>query len=51
MYKKCNRCIMDSTDPEIVFDDNGICNHCHEFDSYLNTEWFPNDNGKIKLII
>lgn len=40
---------MDSTDPEIVFDDNGICNHCHEFDSYLNTEWFPNEDGKNKL--
>lgn len=49
MYKRCNRCIMDSTDPEIVFDDNGICNHCHEFDSYLNTEWFPNEDGKNKL--
>lgn len=49
MYKRCNRCIMDSTDPEIVFDDNGICNHCHQFDSYLNTEWFPNEDGKNKL--
>ena len=27
-YKICNRCVMDTTDPEIVFDTNGICNHC-----------------------
>jgi len=20
---------MDTTDPDIVFDENGVCNHCH----------------------
>ena len=24
----CSRCIMDTTDPDIVFDENGWCNHC-----------------------
>ena len=28
-YKICSRCVMDVTDPEIVFDDEGVCNHCH----------------------
>jgi N-acetyl sugar amidotransferase len=23
---------MDTSDPEIYFDDKGVCNHCHEFD-------------------
>jgi N-acetyl sugar amidotransferase len=27
-YKVCSRCIMDTTDPEIEFDENGYCNHC-----------------------
>ncbi len=27
-YRICNRCIMDTTDPEIVFDSEGNCNHC-----------------------
>jgi N-acetyl sugar amidotransferase len=31
-YRICTRCIMDTSDPEIVFDDNGWCNHC--------TGWF-----------
>lgn len=26
----CKRCLMDMTDPEIVFDNNGYCNHCKE---------------------
>jgi 3'-phosphoadenosine 5'-phosphosulfate sulfotransferase (PAPS reductase)/FAD synthetase len=27
-YQICKRCIMDTTDPDIVFDENGYCNHC-----------------------
>ena len=30
-YRICNRCIMDTTDPVIRFDDQGNCNHCTEF--------------------
>ncbi len=28
----CERCIMDNTDEDIIFDDKGICNHCHQWD-------------------
>lgn len=28
----CTRCVMDTTDTEIVFDESGVCNHCHEYD-------------------
>ncbi len=31
-YKICTRCIMDISDPQIEFDENGVCNHCHKFD-------------------
>lgn len=27
-YQQCTRCIMDTTDVEIVFDEKGQCNHC-----------------------
>ena len=30
-YQICNRCVMDTSDPEIVFDELGNCNHCNEF--------------------
>jgi N-acetyl sugar amidotransferase len=30
-YQMCTACIMDTTDPEIAFDDRGVCNHCREF--------------------
>ena len=32
-YQICTRCIMDTSDPKIYFDDNGVCNHCHRFDA------------------
>ena len=40
---------MDTTDSEIRFDEKGVCNHCHEFDSFYNKEWFPNEEGKSRL--
>ena len=30
-YQQCVRCVMDTTDPEIQFDEKGICNHCTNF--------------------
>jgi N-acetyl sugar amidotransferase len=36
---------MDTTDPKITFDSEGICNHCHQFDERARFEWFPNDEG------
>ncbi len=34
-YQICTRCLMDSTDPNIVFDENGVCNHCHDHDRLM----------------
>ena len=27
-YRLFNRCVMDTTDMDIIFDENGYCNHC-----------------------
>jgi len=35
-YKICRRCIMDTSDPEIIFDENGTCNHCSQALKMLN---------------
>lgn len=45
-YQCCSRCVMDTTDPEIIFDEQGICNHCHQFDQRAGDEWFPNAEGR-----
>ncbi len=28
-FKQCSRCVMDTSDTEIVFDDEIFCNHCN----------------------
>ena len=27
-YQICTRCVMDTSDPDIIFDENGVCHHC-----------------------
>ncbi|WP_256003210.1 N-acetyl sugar amidotransferase [Pedobacter deserti] len=31
-YQICTKCVMDTTDPDITFDDQGICNHCYKYE-------------------
>lgn len=45
----CTRCVMDTSDPEISFDTDGVCNHCHQFENETRKLWFPNQEGKQKL--
>ena len=30
-YRQCERCVMDTSDRDIVFDESGYCNHCIEY--------------------
>lgn len=30
-YQSCVQCIMDTSDPHIMFDGAGVCNHCHKY--------------------
>lgn len=48
-YRRCTRCVMDTTDPEISFDAEGVCNHCRGFDRLVGTEWLPNEEGARRL--
>lgn len=31
-YQICKNCVMDTSDPEIIFDDNGVCNYCRSYE-------------------
>lgn len=50
MYKVCNRCIMDTSDPGIFFDELGICNHCNRYDREVNRRIFKGDIAKKELL-
>ena len=42
----CTRCIMDTSDPEISFNEKGECSHCQYFDNNITPAWHPNEEGK-----
>jgi len=50
-YKICKRCVMDTSDNDISFDESGICNHCKRALTILDSEPFclPADKKKIRL--
>ena len=48
-YQICTKTVMDSSDPSIVFDDNGVSNHYHEFKNIVEPNWHTDVSGKLFL--
>jgi N-acetyl sugar amidotransferase len=40
---------MDTSDPDIEFDENGVCNHCRAYDKMVKGRVFTGDEGKRRL--
>ena len=40
---------MDTSDPEIEFDENGVCNHCHIYDKRVKSSVFTGEEGTRRL--
>lgn len=45
----CKRCIMDHSDPDLVLDINGVCNHCHRYAERLQAR-VPNVSERSKRL-
>lgn len=48
-YQICTHCIMDTTDPHIVFDDRGWCEYCNNFDAAIKPNWHPDAQGALAM--
>ena len=48
-YQICNHCVMDTTDSEIVFDSDGICNYCKSMRDSIKAYNFSKEESQ-KLI-
>jgi N-acetyl sugar amidotransferase len=48
-YQICINCVMDTTDPNITFDNNGVCDHCHDFHENVEPNWHTGDKGREQL--
>lgn len=45
----CANCIMDISDSKIVFDENGICDHCNDFYKNVKPNWHTDQTGYAEL--
>ena len=41
---------MDTSDPDIMFDGMGVCNHVHDFERFVSPNWHANDHGNHLLL-
>ena len=48
-YRICTKCIMDTTDKEIEFDENGVCNHCKRYNGMAAAQLLPADAAEREL--
>ncbi|NTU89607.1 MAG: N-acetyl sugar amidotransferase, partial [Actinobacteria bacterium] len=48
-YQICTRCIMDTSDPDITFDENGVCNHCHAYDRLVEADGYKPGTSEKQL--
>lgn len=48
-YRICSRCIMDTSDPDIEFDENGVCNHCMTYDKIIKERLLPSPEREKRL--
>ncbi|MDM1712079.1 N-acetyl sugar amidotransferase [Pseudomonas sp. 165] len=49
-YKICTRCIMDTSDPNIRFDQHGVCEYCANFNSVIKPNWDTGARGESELM-
>ena len=50
-YKICSNCVMDTSDPSIIFDDLGVCDHCNTFRKQILPGWDKEQNtDKIDIL-
>lgn len=48
-YQICTNCVMDTSDPNIRFDENGVCDHCHDFETSVKPNWHTDEHGRAEL--
>lgn len=50
-YQICTNCIMDTTDPNIIFDGKGQCDHCKNLYENILPNWHTDEQGEKELMV
>ncbi len=48
-YKICSNCVMDTSDSKIIFDSEGICDHCNTFYKDIEPKWMSDIQNTDKI--
>ena len=48
-YAMCSKCVMDTSDKKIKFDEKGVCDHCQNFEINIRPNW-KIDLGRLEKI-
>lgn len=48
-YQICTTCVMDTTDPDITFNERGVCSWCTRYQNETSKYWLKGDAGNAKL--
>lgn len=48
-YQICKCCVMDTSDEDIIFDDNGVCMRCNEYKNRILPQWNYGEGHKEEL--
>lgn len=49
-YQICTKTIMDTSDPHIVFDENGVSDYYHNFHNVMQPNWHTGEEGRKQLM-
>lgn len=45
----CTNCVMDTTDSAITFAEDGVCDHCRDFENNVKPNWHTDEQGRAQL--
>ena len=48
-YQICTNCVMDTSDPNITFDEQGKCDYCHNYAENILPNWHTDERGLKEL--
>lgn len=49
-YQQCTRCVMDTSDPDIRFDEKGVCNHCTNYFNRIASRVYQGEKSDAELV-
>ena len=50
MLKYCRRCVMPGTKPDLMIDEEGVCNACRSYERRSQIDWDARKKELLKLL-